>query len=85
MIWATGVEPDHSWLDLPVFDRRGRLKHHGGVVAWPGLYVTGLPVLRRRRSTFIDGAADDAADLTTHLADRLNALARLAPHRRTAS
>ena len=85
VIWATGVEPDHSWLDLPVFDRRGRLKHDGGVVDWPGLYVTGLPVLRRRRSTFIDGAAADAADLTTHLADRLNALARLAPHRRTAS
>ncbi len=27
----------------------------------------GLPFLRRRKSSFIDGAADDAADLATHL------------------
>ncbi|WP_330255872.1 NAD(P)-binding domain-containing protein [Nocardia sp. NBC_00565] len=71
VVWATGVEPDHSWLELPVFDPRGRLRHNGGVVDWPGLYVTGMPVLRRRRSTYIDGADADAADLTTHLAGYL--------------
>ncbi|WP_035749409.1 NAD(P)-binding domain-containing protein [Glycomyces sp. NRRL B-16210] len=67
VVWATGIKPDFSWLELPVFDHRGRLRHEGGVVDWPGLYVTGLPVLRRRRSTFIDGAAADAADLVDHL------------------
>jgi putative flavoprotein involved in K+ transport len=59
-----------------VFDARGRLKHDGGVTPWPGLYVIGLPLLRRRRSTFIDGAAADAADLTAHLAAHLDSLAR---------
>jgi putative flavoprotein involved in K+ transport len=72
VVWATGIKPDHSWLELPVFDPRGRLRHEGGVVDWPGLYVTGLPVLRRRRSTYIDGAGADAADLTTHLASYLD-------------
>jgi len=71
VVWATGIKPDFSWLDVPVFDRRGRLSHDGGVTAWPGLYVVGLPVLRRRRSTFIDGAGADAADITAHLAVHL--------------
>ena len=63
--------PDFSWLDVPVFDHRGRLLHDGGVTRWPGLYVLGLPMLRRRRSTYIDGARSDAADLAVHLADSL--------------
>jgi putative flavoprotein involved in K+ transport len=72
VVWATGVGPDHSWLEVPVRDARGRLRHAGGVTPWPGLYVTGLPVLRRRRSTFIDGAAADANDITDHLAGHLD-------------
>ena len=85
VVWATGVKPDHSWLDVPVRDARGRLRHDGGVTPWPGLYVVGLPVLRRRRSTFIDGAAADAADITEHLAGHLDKMADLEPTRRTAS
>jgi putative flavoprotein involved in K+ transport len=45
-------------LDVPVLDGKGRLCHDGGVV--PGLYMLGLPVLRRRRSTLISGIEDDA-------------------------
>jgi putative flavoprotein involved in K+ transport len=71
VIWATGYRPDHSWLDAPVFDRKGRLLHDGGVVPAPGMYVMGLPFLRRRKSSFIDGAAADAAELAAHLSDRL--------------
>ncbi len=71
IIWATGYRPDYSWLDVPVLDRKGRVMHDGGVVASPGLYVMGLPFLRRRRSTLIDGAADDAHALADHLARHL--------------
>jgi putative flavoprotein involved in K+ transport len=67
VVWATGVGPDFSWLDIPVFDHRGRLLHDGGVTRWPGLYVLGLPMLRRRRSSYLDGARYDAADLADHL------------------
>jgi putative flavoprotein involved in K+ transport len=70
VIWATGFRPDHSWVDLPVFDYKGRIRHEGGVVA-PGLYVIGLPFLRRRRSSLIDGAGDDARDLAMHLANHV--------------
>lgn len=68
IVWATGFRPDFSWLDVPVFDHKQRLRHSGGVVAAPGLYVLGLPYLRRRKSSFIHGAEDDARDLGVHLA-----------------
>jgi putative flavoprotein involved in K+ transport len=60
VIWATGFRPDYSWLDVPVVDEKGHLNHDGGVVDSPGLYALGLPVLRRRKSTFIHGIEDDA-------------------------
>ena len=68
IIWATGFRPDYSWLDVPVVDPKGQLRHDGGVVDAPGLYAIGLPVLRRRKSTFIHGAEDDARDIVDHLA-----------------
>jgi putative flavoprotein involved in K+ transport len=71
VIWATGYQPDYSWLDVPVLDRKGRLRHEGGVVAAPGLYVLGLPFMRRRKSSFIDGAGADAAELALHLRQNL--------------
>ena len=71
IVWATGFRPDYRWLDVPVLDRKGRLQHDGGVVAAPRLYAIGLPVLRRRKSTFIHGAEDDARDVVEHLARAL--------------
>jgi putative flavoprotein involved in K+ transport len=66
VIWATGFVPDFSWLQMPVFDPRGRLRHQGGIVA-PGLYVLGLNFMRRRKSSFIHGAEDDVRELGTRL------------------
>ena len=67
IVWATGFRPDYRWLDVPVLDSKGRLRHDGGIVDAPGLYAMGLPVLRRRKSTFIHGAEDDARDIVDHL------------------
>jgi putative flavoprotein involved in K+ transport len=67
IIWATGFRPDYSWLDVPVLDHKGHLRHDGGVVDAPGLYAIGLPVLRRRKSSFIHGAEDDARDIVEHV------------------
>lgn len=66
VVWATGFRPDHSFIDLPVFDRKGQIRHEGGVVA-PGLFVMGLKFLRRRRSHLIAGAGDDARELAAIL------------------
>ena len=71
VVWATGFRPDYSWLDVPVIDEKGHLRHAGGVVDAPGMYALGLPVLRRRNSTFISGAGDDARDVIDHLAGYL--------------
>lgn len=68
VVWATGFRPDYHWLDVPVLDAKGALRHEGGVVtASPGLYALGLPFLRRRKSTLIDGVGDDARELSHHL------------------
>ncbi len=67
IVWATGFRPDYTWLDVPVVDEKGHLNHDGGIVGSPGLYALGLPVLRRRRSTFIHGIEDDARAVIEHL------------------
>jgi putative flavoprotein involved in K+ transport len=75
IVWATGFRPELSWLHAGVFDRKGRIVHDGGVTAAPGLYVLGLPFLRRRKSSLIDGAAADTAVLAAHLAEHLDIVA----------
>ncbi|MGI9400837.1 MAG: NAD(P)-binding domain-containing protein [Rhizobiaceae bacterium] len=67
VLLATGYKPDYSWLDVPVFDRKGRIRHDGGIAETPGLYVMGLPFLRRRKSSLIDGVGDDAKEICDHL------------------
>ena len=49
ILWATGYYPDYSWLDVPVFDRKGKIRHDGGVVDSPGMYLMGMTLLRRRK------------------------------------
>jgi len=72
IVWATGYRPDYSWLDIAVLDRKGRIIHDQGVADVPGLYVLGLPFLRRRKSSFIHGIEDDAQYVVDHLAGNLN-------------
>lgn len=76
VVWATGFRADHRWIDLPVFDRRGQVRHDGGIVTdAPGMYVLGLNLLRRRRSSFIAGADQDTAELADHLHRHLDTIA----------
>ncbi len=76
IVWATGFRPDYGWLDVPVVDAKGLLRHEGGVVDSPGLYALGLPVLRRRKSTFIYGIEDDAREVIDHLTRYLDGVSR---------
>jgi len=70
VLWATGYRRRYPWLQVPVLDARGEIRHDGGVTPSPGLYVIGYNFLRRRKSTFIDGVGDDARDLAAHIAER---------------
>ena len=71
VVWATGFRPTYPWLDESLVDGRGQLVHDGGVLAVPGLYVLGLPFMRRRKSSFIDGVGPDAEELAAHLVGHL--------------
>jgi putative flavoprotein involved in K+ transport len=77
VMWATGYRPEYPWLEIPVLDEKGRVRHDGGVTPVPGLYLMGAPFLRRRKSTFIDGVGDDARDLTGHLVKYLDEVANV--------
>jgi putative flavoprotein involved in K+ transport len=73
IVWATGFRPDYSWLDVPVLDAKGMVRHDGGVVVEsPGMFLIGMPFLRRRKSSFIDGGGADAEDLIIELAAHLD-------------
>jgi putative flavoprotein involved in K+ transport len=74
VVWATGFEVDHSWIDAPIFDAAGRLQHERGVTATPGLYFLGLPWQHTRGSALLGWVKDDAA----HLAERIGSRARSA-------
>ena len=71
ILWATGYRPEYPWLQIPVLDAKGAVRHVGGVTPVPGLYLMGTTFLRRRKSTLIVGADDDARELSTHLCEYL--------------
>lgn len=67
IVWATGYRRRYPWLDVPVLDGKGEIRHNRGVTDVPGLYVMGMRFQSRRRSTFIDGVRFDAAHVAAHL------------------
>jgi putative flavoprotein involved in K+ transport len=60
VIWATGYRSDYSWLDLPVIDGEGRVRHRRGVTELPGLYFLGLYWQWTRGSALVGWVKDDA-------------------------
>ncbi len=77
VIWATGFRPAYGWLDPRARDHRGRIVHDGGVASMPGLYLMGLPFLRRRRSNLLAGLGIDAGELCRHLVRFLEDMGRV--------
>ena len=59
IIWATGFDHDLSYLKLPVFDDKGKLKHKDGIPEFRGLYFLGYPWLRSRKSPILFGILED--------------------------
>src|SRR5439155_598661 len=60
VIWATGYRPDYSWIELPVFDPDGRVRHRRGVTDVSGLYFLGLTWQHTLGSALIGWVKDDA-------------------------
>lgn len=76
VLWATGFKRSYDWLSVPVFDQAGEIRQAGGITPCSGLYTLGLPFMRRRNSTFIDGVGADATEIATHIATHLDIAAR---------
>jgi putative flavoprotein involved in K+ transport len=70
VIWATGYRPDYSWIDRPVFDSEGRLRHRRGVTDVPDLFFLVLTWQHTRGSALIGWVKDDAE----FIAEQINAL-----------
>jgi putative flavoprotein involved in K+ transport len=68
VIWATGYRPDYSWIDLPILDESGRLRHRRGVTDVPGLSFLGLTWQWTRGSALIGWVKDDAEFLAERIA-----------------
>lgn len=70
VVWATGYARHYPWLDLPVLDEQGEIRHRTGVTDEPGLYVIGMRFQRTKASNLIDGVGPDAQAIAEHLATR---------------
>lgn len=68
VIWATGYAVDFRWVELPICDARGSPLHKDGVTAHPGIYLLGLPWLRKRKSSFLGGVGEDAKLIADRIA-----------------
>jgi len=68
VVWATGFDRDHSWIEAPVFDQAGRVVQDRGVTTSPGLYFLGLPWMHTRGSALLGWVKHDAAHIAEHIA-----------------
>jgi len=81
VIWATGYRPDYSWIDLPIVDESGRLRHRRGVTDVAGLSFLGLTWQWTRGSALIGWVKDDAAFLAERIAALQDTKTRVVPER----
>jgi len=68
VIWATGFQVDHSWIDVAVFDETGRALHERGVTSSPGLYFLGQLWQHTRGSALLGWVKDDAEYIAQQVA-----------------
>lgn len=68
IIWSTGFTGNFSYLKLPVFNGDGSIKHKNGITEIEGLYILGIPWLRKRKSGIIPGIAEDAQFISEQVA-----------------
>jgi putative flavoprotein involved in K+ transport len=74
VVWCTGFHQGLSWLDLPVFDENGEVKHDRGVVeSQPGLYFVALKFQHSILSDTLLAVGRDAAHVVARLRERSRA------------
>ncbi|GAA4306009.1 flavin-containing monooxygenase [Nibribacter koreensis] len=72
IIWATGFQPDYSWLQIEgAVNQRGAPLHHQGISPVPGLFYVGLSWQTSRSSALMLGAGRDAKFIAAQLASNV--------------
>jgi putative flavoprotein involved in K+ transport len=74
VIWATGYQSDYSWINISVFDDRGRPRHRRGVTDQAGLYFLGLSWQYTRGSALLGFVSDDARHIAQQIASRTRSI-----------
>jgi putative flavoprotein involved in K+ transport len=77
VVWATGFGYDHSWVDLPIADADGQVKHRRGVTEVPGLYTLGFQWQWTRGSALLGFVKHDAEFIANEIAAHAPAAAAL--------
>ena len=70
ILWASGFQPDYSWIELEVTDEFGWPVQRRGASEHPGLYFVGVNWLHKRKSALFGGVGEDAEHLVSHLVAR---------------
>ena len=71
VLWAIGFRPDYSWIEVDVFDARGKPKFHRGVTDVHGFHFIGLGWLNTWGSGRFLGIEEDSAYLANQIAAQL--------------
>ncbi|HEV2258550.1 MAG TPA: NAD(P)/FAD-dependent oxidoreductase [Streptosporangiaceae bacterium] len=61
VVWATGYQPDYTWIRVPVLGPDGLPRHQRGTTSSPGLYFLGMHNQYSRGSALIYWVRHDAA------------------------
>jgi putative flavoprotein involved in K+ transport len=78
IIWCTGFAPDYGWVDLPILDSGGRVRHRCGVAAdQPGLFFVGLRLQHSMTSALLGGVGEDAEFIADQVARRCEMIVQL--------
>jgi putative flavoprotein involved in K+ transport len=76
VLWSVGFRSDFAWIEFPVSDEHGHVRHERGVTDVEGLYFIGLPWLYSWGSGRFSGVGRDAAYLGEAIAALFDVRAR---------
>jgi len=71
IVWSVGYHADYRWVELGVFDGRGRPRQTRGVTGTEGLFFLGLPWMHTWGSGRFAGVARDAEFLAGKIAEQV--------------
>ncbi|CUH78689.1 putative oxidoreductase CzcO [Tritonibacter multivorans] len=78
ILWAIGFRPDYHWIDVDVFDARGRPVYRRGVCKTEGFYFIGLGWLNTWGSGRFLGIDEDSRYLVQQIAAKAKSTLQVA-------